>query len=259
MHRTSVKKWTLGHIEGLVEIAYVKKGAVKLVNTATKEKTYVPENAVFIIDHSIPYEIQNLSDEHIHYTAAFYINEKIQKTSRPVNDKGLNVYFPESKVLTANTSAIFSAIQSLTHPCSEIHTAALLMRIFDALSEQTLLENSFENPICLKAKKVISQRLHEKISVSDIAQMLNISNEHLSRVFSKNEKITLTDYINSQKLNRVREILFVSDMTLENAGHCVGFDDVKYLSRLFKKKYGTTPREYIKSIKSTEKFEEDKL
>ena len=56
--------------------------------------------------------------------------------------------------------------------------------------------------------------------------------------------MTLVEYSNCAKVQRVRELITSRNISLTDAGLAVGIDDVKYLSRLFKKYSGVTSAEY---------------
>jgi len=57
--------------------------------------------------------------------------------------------------------------------------------------------------------------------------------------------ITLKQYINREKINKVIQMTCIEKMSLKEAGETVGIFDPNYLSRLFKKQTGLSYRQYI--------------
>lgn len=63
----------------------------------------------------------------------------------------------------------------------------------------------------------------------------------LSNVFSEKEKITLEKYIIIQRIERVKELLIYSDISLNDIAFKMNFSSVAHLSNQFKKITGLTP------------------
>mgnify|MGYP000317367284 CR=1 FL=1 len=53
-----------------------------------------------------------------------------------------------------------------------------------------------------------------------------------------------TAYLNDHRLNLAAELLRITDATVLDIAGRVGFDNLSYFNRLFKRRYGMTPREY---------------
>lgn len=93
-------------------------------------------------------------------------------------------------------------------------------------------------------RKYIDQHIAEELSVEKMAEMVYISQNHLTRSFKKKYGKTVIDYIIDQRLALAEDMLRRTNKTVTMIANDVGYFDYVYFSKLFKRKYGMTPREY---------------
>lgn len=95
----------------------------------------------------------------------------------------------------------------------------------------------------------INNHLTEKITLKEIADVAAISPAYFSTLFKRTCNINLWDYITSQRINKVIQLLASdpkSETMLEIALQC-GFNNSANFNKAFKRHMGMTPREFIKS------------
>jgi AraC-like DNA-binding protein len=81
-----------------------------------------------------------------------------------------------------------------------------------------------------------------KSSHSDfISQKLNNNYTYLSNIFSKTEGITIEKYIINLRIERVKELLIYTDLSLEVMAYNLHYSSPAHLSNQFKKNTGMTP------------------
>ena len=105
---------------------------------------------------------------------------------------------------------------------------------------------------CNRAKAYVSENIGKRLTVSDVANAIGVSKNYLTNVFSSTEGIPLMEYINRSKLSYMMLLIRRYDYTLAQAGKHVGFSDVNYISRIFKRYYGMTVTEYKRSQELSE-------
>ncbi len=96
----------------------------------------------------------------------------------------------------------------------------------------------------VKAIDYISDRLHEKILVSQIADELNCSVQYISRIFSEEVGVSINTYIIQKKLEAAANMLQFSDYTATEISEYYHFSSQSYFIKQFKKYIGITPKEY---------------
>ncbi|MGI6167682.1 MAG: helix-turn-helix transcriptional regulator [Eubacteriales bacterium] len=89
-----------------------------------------------------------------------------------------------------------------------------------------------------KAKKLIAKNFCNNITIADIAAPLGISPNYLSTIFKSDTGMTINEYINVLRVQKIRNLLQDKKMTLDRIAAEVGLQDIRYMQRLFKKHYG---------------------
>ncbi len=82
------------------------------------------------------------------------------------------------------------------------------------------------------------------LCLDEISLNMNISSRQLSRIFKSGTGRTVPEQINEVRLTRAAELLAYSDLSVGEVAAKVGIESETYFYSLFKRKYGTTPKEY---------------
>ncbi|MBS1513400.1 MAG: helix-turn-helix domain-containing protein [Bacteroidetes bacterium] len=94
-----------------------------------------------------------------------------------------------------------------------------------------------------KARKIIEDKIEEKITAENLAKELALSLRQLQRIFKDELNTTPTGFITLIKLEKASEML-KSGKNVTEAAFAAGFSDSSYFSRVFKKYFGVPPSEY---------------
>lgn len=101
-----------------------------------------------------------------------------------------------------------------------------------------------QNPLVLKCKEQIQQRLHQKITVNELAEMLDTTPNYLTQVFKKNTGCNLSDYILNEKIEQAKKRLKYSNDGYDIIAYAFGFCSQSHFTNIFKKIVGVTPKQY---------------
>lgn len=85
------------------------------------------------------------------------------------------------------------------------------------------------------------------LSLQGIASNLGVSTAYLSRVFRSQESMSVGDYIKDVRLTHGARMLEENKYTVNKIIELIGFGNQSYFYRVFKMKYGVTPKEYQQS------------
>lgn len=91
---------------------------------------------------------------------------------------------------------------------------------------------------------------YRRISLDDIVDYMGMNKSSLCTFMRKNTGMTLSEYLNTIRINIASERLLNNDETISSIAYSVGFSDVTYFNRLFRRKYGLSPSQYRMSKKA---------
>lgn len=81
-------------------------------------------------------------------------------------------------------------------------------------------------------------------SLTELAGELNLSVYHLSRLIKQNTGSTFKELLQRKRLNKAVQLLSETRLSISDIIAYVGYDNASYFFRIFKDKYGVSPREY---------------
>lgn len=99
----------------------------------------------------------------------------------------------------------------------------------------------------VKSIDYISDNLHKKITVAELASIIGVSTAHLTREFKKETGMTASAYIQDMKLNTAKNMLVYSEFSSAEVAATLSFSDQSYFTEIFRKKFGMPPGKYKKA------------
>lgn len=96
-------------------------------------------------------------------------------------------------------------------------------------------------------RRYIDDHITEHISVKSVAETFFITPNYLSASFKSHFGIPFVEYVNRQKIEKAKEILLTSNLKIYEVATQLGFDNIYYFSKVFRRMEGMSPREFIAS------------
>lgn len=90
----------------------------------------------------------------------------------------------------------------------------------------------------------ISSHLHESLPLAELAGAAGLSPRYLCTLFKKETGRSLTDYIQSQRVEEARNLLKFSDYSTAEISSYLNFSSQSYFIRVFKRHTGMTPMQF---------------
>lgn len=120
------------------------------------------------------------------------------------------------------------------------HWIELLQYMADEVQKQKDNKNTIVMERCLQ---YIQEHYGEDLALDELAQRFYFNPSYFSTLFKKYTGKHFTAYLTDLRLGKARQILLESDRKVYEVAQEVGYRDVKYFNKIFKKHFGLTPNE----------------
>lgn len=104
-------------------------------------------------------------------------------------------------------------------------------------------EASMQHYLIVESLKYIEENFKDA-SLYELAEKLRQSHYGLSKTIKKATSHTFKELLQERRLIKAKELLEATDMTMTSIAEQVGYDNISYFYRIFKAKYGKTPKEF---------------
>ncbi|MBU7591211.1 response regulator transcription factor [Metabacillus halosaccharovorans] len=140
-----------------------------------------------------------------------------------------------------------------------IETPEKVLRSFNTLQEWVLyivdvVANKMQSPqnkgcVVEMAIQFINNNIGEqRFSRQDIANHVYLNPDYLTRVFKKQTGLSISDYMQQQRLEYAKKLLEETDLPVSEVALKAGYSNFSYFSTLFKKTENISPVEYRKEM-----------
>ncbi|NLK28443.1 MAG: response regulator transcription factor [Clostridiales bacterium] len=180
-------------------------------------------------------QIEKMIDEH----RGNSLEVKLE-LSHMINDifKRFDVFFQDDKDVFAFQKKLMNA--------EELREAmGIIVDFVNNVNQEITNSRSDNTDIRIKkAVQYIEDNYGNKITLDDIAGHVGISKYYFSVLFKKEKGITFSNYLNSVRIEKAKQLLKNPQVTVNDVAYEFGFNDPQYFSKTFKKYTGMTVTEY---------------
>ena len=237
----SRKSWFCAYIEHYPEFKNLcKKCDIKHFNIAKKsKKPIIYECHAGLLDIVFPLVQNNIVIGYITMGQVSanpdmdYIKKHLRSyfsTVAPLSDGLINA---SNQVIYKSTQQVRATIKllelSINHILKNRLITSSARQLFDDLT--TYIENNIET----------------NLSINEICKTLNVSRTRLYAEMKKFLPQGVACYIKQKRLEKAKQFLIETDLSISRIAEVVGFNDYNYFLKSFKKAYGITPKQYRKA------------
>ncbi|WP_447641388.1 MULTISPECIES: helix-turn-helix domain-containing protein [Chitinophagaceae] len=245
--QTHTFTWNKGRILNDYYLVFITKGA-GVFETEYQSSVLVQEGACFFLYPGVWHRYR--PDARVgweEYWMGFngYYSKRLMETvflnqESPIVHTGLN-------------SELLQAFQQLIETIKKAHPGYHQIISAKALQILSLVHNAFvykeENAddtlqYISKAKFLLQDALDREINMTQIAQKLTVSYSKFRKDFKQVTGVSPNQYHLNLRLSKAEELLSASSIPIGEISDQTGFETLFYFSRIFKKKYGHSPKTY---------------
>ncbi|GAA0739607.1 MULTISPECIES: AraC family transcriptional regulator [Flavobacteriaceae] len=186
---------------------------------------------------------------HQHLFADEFLSRKIMKPIKEMFDRSVHGILFSKKValdLKERISRLsridgidyFLEIISILHDLANSRNQRLL-------STYTVNRENFENSDKIKTVyEYVQENFDKKITLSEVSELVNMSNVSFNRFMKKRTGKTFVDYVNDVRIGYASMWLLERDNSISEIAFNCGFNNIANFNRVFKKLKNCTPSQY---------------
>ena len=247
------------HRHDFFEVLYLSKGSGFHVIDSNKYNIKPP--CVFFMSPGQAHKIEFSGDIEGYifiFTAEFYLIKQINQ-NRLIEFPFFFTIRQDNPPLEFTSSSDVDFIESLFRKAiSETkkennYSVDLLRSVLDLiLTTCSVLYKSGENAlqkgrghmVVKKFFQEVEENYHKNLAVSDYAEKLAITPNHLTQTVSELTGKTSLQIIKAKQLLEIKRLLVHSNLSISEIAHRLNFSDQSYFTKFFKRETGVSPLQY---------------
>jgi AraC-like DNA-binding protein len=137
---------------------------------------------------------------------------------------------------------------------SDFYAQRALASVFDMIATHCYTEKipgaplGRDNPI-LRVKQYLDEHYAEAIAATDLAALSHCSKGHLFRAFRKAFQVSPLAYQQDLRFEAAQRLLRLTSLRCYEVAQRVGYANIYYFHRQFKRRMGVTPKHYRQSMR----------
>jgi len=97
-------------------------------------------------------------------------------------------------------------------------------------------------------KKYLQTHFKEPITLEEAAEKIQLSPNYFSNLFKQTFDMNFTEYVTMLRMEEAKALIKLNDHTLKEISYAVGYKDPNYFSRVFKKYFQQSPKQFQQDI-----------
>lgn len=167
--------------------------------------------------------------------------------------------YPNVKVILLDDEENFKHIQTgircgaidyLVKPLDVEECKSAIHRAILSLNQVSLLHyerKSVTDTIKESASQMmqyVHEHYNEEINLDSLAHFMHLNKSYVSRFFKETVGMTFSSYLRHYRIEQAKKLLRTSELTITEIAEQVGYPELTYFSRIFKKETNLTPNEF---------------
>ena len=232
-------------VSTVCRICYVTSGSAHF--SIAKNNTNLKAGDIFFVLSGENFAI--LGDEDFRYMYVSVLGSRLNLELDRLKINAQNCVFRDVKGMKSTWEY---AIQN-TSDAIDLVCKGVVYLTLAAISEYCITKNeeSFDDsklPLAFLIKKFIDENFKSPdFCRKSIAEKFSYSEQYVSKIFALHYKIRIGEYVNTMRVNFASSLFDKNYKNVAEIAYASGFTDALYFSKVFKRKIGLSPKQYLKS------------
>lgn len=261
------------HAHDFLEIAYVASG--QGIHIIGENQYSVSKGNLFIINYNVPHEFRSIPTSNaklVIFNCTFrpeFLNNSLvgcKDFSDVTNNLLFKTIFPEEVESPVDINLIEYEHNDIQLIYEKMHREynsmapgymellrsyliELLISVFRIFNSSNKLQDPIEssrNLIIEKAIIYLKNNYSKDIKLDDLSMMSFLSKNYFCKFFKDCTGLTVFEYAQNIRIEEACKLLKTTDKKVIEIAMSVGYKDLKFFNKVFKRYTDTTPREYRK-------------
>lgn len=138
----------------------------------------------------------------------------------------------------------YKNLQSESNYCDAMSVLYEILSFIHKKSSPEYVSSDIKAKVQFSRNFILENYMTSDLSTSALAKQCGITPKYFSTVFKRLYNSTPTQYIINLRLKSASELLMQSTFNINEIAEMVGFSDIYYFSKLFKKRFSCSPKEF---------------
>lgn len=255
-HVAEEPSWMAGPVRhhNWCEIIYVKRG--KAYYRINHRPYTVTEGDIIIFNEGMIHEVHSDPDTPVERFACGFTD--LHMTGRPKNhiiSDAISPVIPLSEEKRRISSLFDLILDTVTQPATNAYAlcqhaiCTILTYIDEIIHELPAEENlSADRSLANEIVAYIDAHYMEPLTLSLLSRHFFISPDYLSHIVKKEYGFSPIEYLLNRRIGESIRLLMSTNFNIKTISEMVGYPNIHHYSTAFKKKVGTSPSFYRKSL-----------
>ncbi len=182
-----------------------------------------------------------------------FIRKMFELSSKGIlfSKEAIQTIYP--RIVTLNQKSGFDSVMALINILHDLSISRNLRTLSEA-SFNSEMQFNFNSRRIEKAFEYMNKNYDKLITLKDMAKLVNMTEVSFSRFIKKRTGISFIDSLNEIRLGHASRILIDTTNSIAEVSYSCGFNNISNFNRLFKKKKGSTPKEFRENFAGTRTF-----